>query len=140
MTWSGLYRVELLIFYVLHFPKSTLFSWKPEKCPARLNAKNEIVSAHPQVWQDTIPFLASNFPSLKAVSNGRVFRVSSKTIFWEPEPTKTVSEHYYEHTPTNCTHTNFPFSTHRTFWMAAFCVSKLVAYAQAISGASLKQP
>ena len=34
--------------------------------PAKLDAKNEIMSAHSQAQQDTIPFSASNFPSLKA--------------------------------------------------------------------------
>ena len=43
------------------------FSWKSEKkFPTKSDAKNEIVSTHPQALQDTIPFSASNFPSLKA--------------------------------------------------------------------------
>ena len=41
--------------------------------PAKLDAKNEIVSAHPQAFQDTIPFLTSNFPSLEAVLIAKSF-------------------------------------------------------------------
>ena len=35
--------------------------------PAKLDAKNEIESPHPQAYQDPISFLASNFPPLEAV-------------------------------------------------------------------------
>ena len=87
------------------------FSWKSEKkFPTKSDAKNEIVSPIRKPYKT--PFHSQHPISHRSKRlNGKVFRVSSKIIFSKPppEPTKTVSEHNYEHTPTNCIQTNFPF-------------------------------